>query len=188
MEKSLCLNSFHWKTRERKWNFLLMKFLLLQKKICSEQTVKMQKLIFLSFPFLISRKRKKGFSSVSFSLTNCSLLLLCDGKKWIVGLAMQVFSDSEGELCFTMPFSTLLWACLREWSGETGLDYKLFRGLTYPLFVCPRKYIYIGCVLFSAWRRGERFYQEPRVQVLYAQVITGIPCFYCFSHTRLFSY
>lgn len=134
MEKSLCLNSFHWKTRGRKWNFLLMKFLLLQK-ICSEQSVKMQKLIFLSLPFLISAKRKKGYSFVSFSFTNCSLLLLCDGKKWIVGLAMQVFSDSEGELCFTMPFSTLLWACLREWSGETGLDYKLFRVLTCPLFL-----------------------------------------------------
>lgn len=41
-----------------------------------------------------------------------------DSKQWIVGLAMQVFNDSKGELRFTVSFAFLLRACLRGGSGE----------------------------------------------------------------------
>lgn len=96
------------------------------------------------------------------------VLLFLQLLQWFVGVAVQIFHDSQGKLCSEMPFSNLLWTCIWKWSGEiiwtSSVCWNSF--CIYSL-ICNH---HLGSVSDLAWRRGEGFYKKPGVQVLYAQV------------------
>lgn len=148
----------------------------------------MHKILKSSFIFYcFSQQPNRGLVFFCFVFLRLTLLLfvLCDGKTGLWGWQCKSSMIAK-ENCVLKCLSPACYELVYE-----SDPVRQCRPPYISLFNCLKLYcasllfdlkIYVRCVVFSVGRRRERFHQEPRVQVLYAQVTNS------FNHLMLYGF